>query len=277
MDGREQSEPEVTEVDALVAPPAPEAKSRKWVVAAAGVAVAAALGIGAVALNGDDSELDTAQTSEPQDGSETTSSSGGDDLAGTDDEGAMFDEAESADFEIADEAEAMEDSAASFGFGGGSDSSTVFDGERFVSLANTGSGWSVRTSVDGIEWAETQTSGLPDMGHLQGLLFEDGTLITVANEYSETASRQSIATSTDGVSWQTTEIGGVDNGVGEAHVSAAVAFDGQVLVFRNIYEGGGGTDPWQLLSEQGLIDRNAEVEICEVDENGPGELSLIHI
>ena len=120
----------------------------------------------------------------------------------------------------------------------------TFDGQRFVTLTETESGYSLGTSIDGLEWESTPVGGLPidPNTEIYPLLSHDGTLIALGTSYSDPDRPAWIATSTDGLSW--TSVNLPETGV-DGFPSLPVVFEDRVFVLDGI---GSGTEPDIIIS-----------------------------
>ena len=249
--------------------PTPPASRKPWAALAGAGAVAAVLAVGAIAITGGGSEIDTAETeanaSAVQESDEETSS---DDAT----EGDTADGDGEATTAMADDDPfAVEEAMATEFFGGGL-SAAIFDGERFVSLSMNNAGWALRTSIDGVDWEESPVTGIPADGYASWLEFHDGTYVAFGDSYDEgNGSTSWVVTSTDGTTWSVADLPAA--GDNTSIVGATVSNDG-VLILRTEFNDSFG-DGADLLLELGLIEDYDS--FCGFDQFEPGGEIMIYV
>ncbi len=247
------------------------------------------LGVGAIALTGGDSEIGTAPASTSEGGivdEDNGERAEDDQQASADEEGADSEAVSEPSDAVAEPAFVVEEATETFDvpfedaafdseFRGPTQSQTVFDGERFVSLVNDGDEWALRTSVNGLEWAETPVEGLPDDGFIYNLIFSNGAFVSTIDTYDVDtgSSSQSVVSSTDGLTWTVAPLPDAGENA-EAGISGFVVLDDRVILVRNIYNT--GPDPVELLIGAGILDENGREEFCGFDTTGErGPISVL--
>ena len=155
-----------------------------------GIALVAALLVGAVLATGDDPEsLDV--TSTQDDASDT-----GDTTAEPDAEPVVDDTSDDTDRDLPANEGSDDSTEASAGDGIGEfaaqDSAyyggpegAIFDGSRFISIGYSESGQTLRTSNDGITWTEAPFAALPSNSNVYQLAEHDGMVIAVVEQWND--------------------------------------------------------------------------------------------
>lgn len=250
--------------------------SKPWGAIAGAGALVLALGAGAILLTNGESELDTAEAQQEtvDEGVDPDSSEPAEDEGANEPAAETEAESEAADGDFAAteeavavfESEAMEDSMF---YEGPMTTTAVFDGERFVALSSDGDGWMLRSSVDGLEWTEVPTAGLPDEGFMHQLLIEDGVLAGLMESYVDGEGVTStLVSSTDGLTWTTADLPDAGENA-EAGISGLAISNGQAVMLRTIYDV--GPDPIRSLVEAGILTEGQEEIFCGFGglESGP--------
>ena len=256
----------------------PHGSKPPWgLIAGAGILVLA-LGVGAYAMSNGESEVDAAQAAEEPAGEPVDEA----DTAAIDDETAELASNEALTFDFGDDAadavfeesEAMMDSE--IAFGGSSTSTTVFDGERFASLANVGNGWALRTSTDGLTWTDAPVSGLDGDGYLRSLAFDDGTYAALLDVHdgNRGGATSFVVTSADGISWTSTALPTAGD-AGEAGISGFAVRDGQAVFIQTTYNN--GPDPVQILVDAGILSGDQAEMFCGFGTEGPSNALQIQV
>ncbi len=254
-----------------------------------GIALVAALLIGAVLAAGDDPDsLDVAA------GQDDTSDGGevGDTTAEPDDEPVVNDEvSEDTDRDLpadsgSDDATASNRSgigefatAEDAAYYGGSDA-VIFDGSRFISIGYSESGQTLRTSNDGITWSESPFTGIPANSNVYQLAEHDGTVIAVVEQWNDDGFREDtpeaffgpvegpthyLASSTDLETWDLAELPtpSADDGPVFLSVNGIAINDGGVVLCTQAHSEGG--NEMRLLFDAGIIDMEDLDRYCGID------------
>lgn len=267
---------EVPEHEPVVAPLVEESKF-PWGPIIGGIAVAGALIGGVWFATGGDDEIDVASTDPTEESTSAEEDSEGertsDESVGID--SSVTEEASPVEFEEAMEDEGFVGDFAmdSVAFGGGGSSTAIWDGERFVQLNMSISGWSVSTSTDGLDWTETPIAGLPENGYVHSLTESDGVLVGLVDSYDESGSTSFVVSSTNATDWNLVELPSPDGG--DAGYGGLAVIDDQAILIRTIYNN--GDDPYRLLMDAGILDGNQE-EFCGFDydyENEGGPIDVL--
>jgi hypothetical protein len=255
-----------------------------------GIAIVAALLIGAMFATSDDPEsVDVTATQDDESDSEDTSDTTDepdvepvvdDDVSEDTDRDLPADE-ESDDAITSNRGDgfgefaAAEDSA----YYGGSDGA-IFDGSRFISIGYSESGQTLRTSDDGLTWSETPVTALPANSNVYQLAEHNGTVIAVVEQWNDDGFREGtpeaffgpvdgpthyLASSTDLETWTLTElpVPAADDGPVFLSVNGIALNDAGVVLFTQAHSEGG--DEMRLLFDAGIIDTDDLDRYCGID------------
>ena len=259
-----------------------------------GIALVAALLVGAVLATGDDPEsLDV--TSTQDDASDT-----GDTTAEPDAEPVVDDTSDDTDRDLPAAAEGHRgqsnegsddstEASTGDGFGEfaaqdsayyGGPEGAIFDGSRFISIGYSESGQTLRTSNDGITWTEVPFAALPSNSNVYQLAEHGGMVIAVVEQWNDDGFDEEspeayfgpaegpthyLASSTDLETWTLTELPApsVDDGPVFFSVNGVAMNDAGVVLFTQAHREGG--NEMRLLFDAGIIDTEDLDRYCGVD------------
>ena len=253
-----------------------------------GIALVAALLIGALLATSDDPQsLDVTATQDDQSDSEDTA----DRTDESDAEPVVDNTSDETDRDLPAN-EGSDDSteaSAGDGFGefaaqdsayyGGPDG-VIFDGSRFISIGYSESGPTLRTSNDGIIWAESPFAALPSNSNVYQLAEHDGMVIAVVEQWNDEGFDEDspeaylgpaegpthyLASSTNLETWTLTELPApsADDGPVFLSVNGVVLNDAGVVLFTQAHREGG--NQMRMLFDAGIIDTEDLDRYCGID------------
>lgn len=254
-----------------------------------GIALVAALLIGAVLATSDDPEtLDVTATqddeSDGEDAGDTTDQSDSEPVLDED----TGDET-NRDLPANEGSDDSTEASAGDGFGDfaaedaaffGGSGAVIFDGSRFISIGYSESGQTLRTSDDGIAWSESPFTALPPNSNVYQLAEHDGTVIAIVEQWNDNGFDEDgpeayfgpaegpthyLASSTDLEAWTLTELPAPSTDVGRVFISVngVAANDAGVVLFTQAHREGG--NEMRLLFDASIIDMDDLDRYCGID------------